>query len=173
MDKLSTSATGLTEEQVNQRLQQYGLNRLTEEKRITPFMLFLSQFKSVLVIMLIISALISGLILEEVVDATLITIIIVINAILGFVQEYRAEQAIEALKKMTAQKAIVTRSGAEQVINAEELVPGDIILIETGDRVPADARVFESINLRTDEAPLTGESLRSLNISQNLKQLLP
>jgi Ca2+-transporting ATPase len=102
MDKLSTSATGLTEEQVNQRLQQYRLIRLTEEKRVTPVKLFVSQFRSVLVIMLIISALISGLILEEVVDATLITIIIVINAILGFVQEYRAEQAIEALKNARA-----------------------------------------------------------------------
>jgi Ca2+-transporting ATPase len=158
MDKLSTSTTGLSEDQINQRLQQYGLNQLTEEKRVTPFMLFLSQFKSVLVIMLIISALISGLILEEIVDAALITIIIVINATLGFVQEYRAEQAIEALKKMTAQKATVTRSGSEQVINAEELVPGDIISLETGDRIPADARIFDSINLRTDEAPLTGES---------------
>lgn len=158
MRRLSTSLTGLTEDQVNQRLQQYGLNQLTEEKRVTAFMLFLSQFRSILVIMLIISALISGLILEEVVDAVLITIIIVINAILGFVQEYRAEKAIEALKKMTAQKATVIRSGSEQIINAEELVPGDIILIETGDRIPADARVFESINLRTDEAPLTGES---------------
>ena len=139
-------------------MEKYGLNQLTEEKRITPLMLFLSQFRSVLVIMLIISALISGLILVEIVDAALITIIIVINAILGFVQEYRAEQAIEALKKMTAQKATVTRSGSEQVINAEELVPGDIISLETGDRIPADARIFESINLRTDEAPLTGES---------------
>jgi Ca2+-transporting ATPase len=158
MQKLTTSTTGLSEDQVSQRLQQYGLNQLTEVKRVTPLMLFLSQFKSVLVIMLIISALISGLILEEVVDAALITIIIVINAILGFVQEYRAEQAIEALKKMTAQKATVARAGREQVINAEELVPGDIIFLETGDRIPADARVFESINLRSDEAPLTGES---------------
>ncbi len=158
MHKLSTSTTGLSEDQVNQRLQKYGLNQLTEEKRVTPLMLFLSQFKSVLVIMLIISALISGLILEATVDAILITIIIGINAILGFVQEYRAEQAIEALKKMTAQKATVTRSGQEQIINAQELVPGDIILLETGDRIPADSRVFESVNLETDEAPLTGES---------------
>lgn len=158
MQALHTSRGGLTDDEVKLRLKEYGPNKLIEEKRITPLTIFLSQFKSVLVIMLIISAAISGLLVGERVDAVLITMIVIMNAILGFVQEYRAEKAIEALKKMIAQRATVIRNGKEAIVDAEELVPGDIILMEIGGRVPADLRLLETVELRTDEAPLTGES---------------
>jgi Ca2+-transporting ATPase len=173
MQALNTSRGGLTDDEVELRLKEFGPNKLIEEKRTTPLSIFLSQFKSVLVILLIISAAISGFLLGEYVDAMLITVIIIMNAILGFVQEYRAEKAIEALKKMTAQRATVVRSGKEAVINAEELVPGDIILMETGGRVPADSRLLETVELRTDEAPLTGESTPVTKGTHILEEAVP
>ncbi len=158
MEALHTGRGGLTDVEAQRRLQEVGPNKLIEEKRATPLTIFLSQFRSVLVIMLIISAAISGLLLGEYVDAVLITLIVVMNAILGFIQEYRAERAIEALKRMTAQRATVVRQGKEVIVDAEVLVPGDLVVLETGDRVPADARLLETVELQTDEAPLTGES---------------
>ena len=158
LQALHSRREGLADEEVQRRLTTYGRNKLLEEKRVTPLAILFSQFTSILVIMLIISALISGFLLGEYVDAVLITIIVIMNAILGFVQEYRAEKAIEALKRMTAQRATVLRNGKETEVNAEELVPGDIILLETGSRVPADARLLNLVELRLDEAPLTGES---------------
>lgn len=173
MQALHTSQVGLTDDEVKLRLKEFGPNKLIEEKRATPFTIFLSQFKSVLVIMLIISAAISGLLLGEYTDAVLITIIVVMNAVLGFVQEYRAEKAIEALKRMTAQRATVVRNGKEAVVDAEDLVPGDIIVMETGGRVPADSRLLETVELRTDEAPLTGESTPVTKETHVLEEAVP
>lgn len=158
LQTLQTSRRGLSREEAMRRLEEFGPNKLREEKRTSPLMLFLDQFKSVLVVMLILAALVSGLLLNEFMDAALITVIVVMNAVLGFVQEYRAEKAMEALKKMVARRAIVIRDGREEEIDAERLVPGDILLLETGDLVSADARLLETVNLNTDEAPLTGES---------------
>jgi len=155
---LQTSLEGLSEEEAKRRLSVFGPNELREEKRVTPLGIFIDQFKSILVIILIISALISGFILKEFVDTYVIMAIVIMNAALGFYQEYRAEKAVEALKRMVAPMARVLRSNREVVIPSRDLVPGDIILVEAGDRIPADARLLETVVLKVDEAPLTGES---------------
>lgn len=154
-----TSLEGLTEEEAKRRLDVFGPNELREERRVTPLGIFLNQFKSVLVIILLLSAFISAFLLEEYVDTYLILIIVVVNAILGFVQEYRAEKALEALKGMIAPIMRVVRDGRERELPARELVPGDIIVLESGERIPVDARLLEVVSLRVDEAPLTGESV--------------
>jgi Ca2+-transporting ATPase len=173
MQALHTGRGGLTDAEVQRRLNEVGPNKLIEEKRTTPLTIFLSQFRSVLVIMLIISAAISGLLLSEYVDAALITLIVIMNAILGFVQEYRAERAIEALKRMTAQRATVVRQGKEAIVDAENLVPGDIVVLETGGRIPADARLLETVELQTEEAPLTGESTPVVKETHRLDAAVP
>ncbi len=134
------------------------------EKKKTPcWMLFLEQFKNFLIIILLVAAAISGVLAimggGDIWDPILIVIIVFFAAGLGFVQEYRSEKAMEALKQMAAPTATVIRDGEEKEIPARELVPGDIILLETGDRIPADARLIEAVNLKIDEAPLTGESI--------------
>lgn len=149
---------GLTQIEAETRLIQYGPNRLLECVRISPWKLLLSQFQNVLVIILLIATAISGFLGEEV-EAITIAAIVLLAVALGFVQEYRAERAMEALKKMAAPTAKVIRDGDEREIPAEELVPGDVILLAAGDRIPADARLVREANLRTEEAALTGESL--------------
>jgi len=162
LEFLGTSQRGLTEEEALRRLESYGPNELREEKKVTPLELLIGQFKSILVIILIISAVVSAYIsmrkAEPYTDTYVIFAIVIMNAILGFVQEYRAEQAVEALKRMVAPHILVLREGREQSIDSRNLVPGDIVLLEAGSRVPADARLMEAANLRVDEAALTGES---------------
>jgi Ca2+-transporting ATPase len=159
---LSTSRTGLNDEEVNNRLELYGPNELKEEKKKQWYHLLFEQFKSILVIVLILSAIVSAYLAvregESMTDAYVILIIVVMNAILGFVQEYRAEQAVEALKAMVSPHVLVIREGKEASIDSKALVPGDIILLEAGSRVPADSRLLEVANLEVDEAALTGES---------------
>ncbi len=161
-DDLSTGSRGLDEEEAQSRLEKYGLNELREETRVTPLELFLDQFKSALVLILIASAIISAYIAmrngEPLIDTYVILAIVIMNSVLGFVQEYRAEKAIEALKKMVSPHVIVFRDGREKSIDSKELVPGDVILLEAGSRIPADARLLEAVNLRVDESSLTGES---------------
>ncbi|MBS7619975.1 calcium-translocating P-type ATPase, SERCA-type [Candidatus Bathyarchaeota archaeon] len=161
-EKLGTNENGLDEEKVRHRLDQYGLNEIREEKKESPLKMFLNQFTSILVIILIISAIVSAYIShlkgEPYTDTYVIIAIVIMNAILGFVQEYRAEKALEALKRMVAPQVIVFRRGVEQKIDSKNLVPGDIILLDAGTRVPADARLIEAASLRVDEAALTGES---------------
>jgi len=164
LTSLNSSSNGLSQEEAQKRLAQYGPNELVEKEKISPWAIFLEQFKSVLIIILLIAVVLSA-ILGEVVDAIIIGVIVVFACGLGFIQEYRAERAMEALKKMAAPTASVLRDGKETEIVATELVPGDVILLRTGDRIPADARLVEAINLKTDEASLTGESVPIEKIS--------
>ncbi|UCD27130.1 MAG: HAD-IC family P-type ATPase, partial [Candidatus Bathyarchaeota archaeon] len=157
MRGLKTSEEGLSIEETQRRLQEFGPNELVERKGITPLQIFLRQFKDVFVIMLVIAIAISVLI-GEIPDASIIGAIVVLNSVVGFVNEYRSEKAMEAMKKLTAPKARVLRDGREMLVPAIEVVPGDIVLLEAGDRIPADSRLFEVVDLKTDEAVLTGES---------------
>ena len=155
---LSSSLQGLSREEVQRRLAQFGPNELVEKKGVAAWMMFLGQFKSFLIIILLVAVVLSA-IRGEVGNAIVILAIVVFATLLGFVQEYRAERAMDALKKMAAPTATVLRDGRETEVPARELVPGDIFLLSTGDRIPADARLVQAINLKTDEAPLTGESI--------------
>jgi len=157
MRALKASEKGLSEEEAKRRLQEFGPNELVERKRVTPFKIFIGQFKDIFVIMLLIAVVIE-LGIKEIIDASTIGAIVALNAVVGFVQEYRSERAMEAMKKLTAPKARVLRGGKEMLIPAREVVPGDIVLLESGDRIPADGRLLEVVDLKTDEAVLTGES---------------
>lgn len=149
---------GLTSAEVNKRQQQYGLNQLQEKPRITFLQLVLAQLKSFVVILLIVASVISA-ILGEWVDSGAIILIVVLNAVLGVVQESKAEEALAALKKMAAPDAQVMRNGKRLSIPAAQLVPGDIVYLEAGNFVPADLRLLEAVNMRVEEAALTGESV--------------
>ena len=149
---------GLAEDEVKRRLEKYGYNELKKEEKISPFTLFINQFKNILIIILIIAIVLSALV-GEVVDAAIIAVIVVFCAVLGFIQEYRAERALEALKKMLSPTITALRGGKEEEVPSKELVPGDLLLLEAGDKIPADARLVENHSLRCDEAPLTGESV--------------
>ena len=148
---------GLTVEEAGRRLQVHGYNELTKETKASPLMLFLNQFKNTLIIILAVATILSAII-GDLLDAGIILAIIVFCALLGFVQEYRAERALDALKKMLTPTITALRGGREEEIPSKELVPGDIILLEAGDKIPADGRLIEIHSLQCDEAPLTGES---------------
>lgn len=158
ISSFESSRAGLTSTEAQNRLEKFGPNELTKKKGVSAWMLFLEQFKSLLIIILLFAIVLSAAIGEPI-DAIIIGVIVVFACGLGFIQEYRAERAMEALKKMAAPTASVLRDGNEQVVPARELVPGDVIVIRTGDRMPADARLIEAINLKTNEASLTGESV--------------
>lgn len=153
-----SSATGLTSEESRDRLSQFGANELQEQKRTTPFQIFLNQFKDFMIIVLLGAAVISG-VLGDTIDTIAIILIVIINAIIGFVQEYNAEKAMQALKKMSTASAKVFRDGSVHHISSTEVVPGDIVLIEAGDVVPADIRLLECSQLKVNESSLTGESV--------------
>lgn len=152
-----TSEQGLHFSDAEERLKQYGKNELLEKKKISMLVLLLHQFKDVMVIILLIAAGIS-LVIGDLKDAIVILIIVLLNAIIGFVQEYRAEKAMEALKKMSAFNATVRRGGNIIQLDASELVPGDITILEAGMSVPADIRLTKTYSLKMEEASLTGES---------------
>ena len=149
---------GLELQEVATRLAEYGPNELMHEEKASPWVLFFNQFKNILVIILIIATALSAFV-GEYVDAIIIGVIIVFCAVLGFVQEYRAEKALDALKSMLTPMITVLRGGKEEEVPSKDLVPGDIMVLEAGDKIPADARVIENHSLQCDEAPLTGESL--------------
>ena len=149
---------GLTEGEVKSRLEKYGYNELKKEEGVSPLTLLINQFKNVLIIILLIATVLSALV-GETFDAALILVIVAFCAVLGFIQEYRAERALEALKKMLSPTITALRGGREEEVPSKELVPGDILLLEAGDKIPADARLVENHSLRCDEAPLTGESV--------------
>jgi Ca2+-transporting ATPase len=167
LKNLKTAESGLTSSQAEKRLIEHGKNILIEKKRVSPFKVFIEQFNSP-VVWILIGALIVSFIMGEKVDAVVIMSILVINAILGFFQEYRAEKEIEALKKLVSLKALVIRDGNKKEIDSSELVPGDILLVKEGDKVPADARVIEEIELEAQESMLTGESLPVKKTSEKL-----
>ena len=158
LKKLETSNEGLSHEEAEKRLKQYGLNQLEEKKGVSPFKIFLKQFKDP-VIMILLAAILISVLVKEFLDAGVIAAILILNAIIGFSQEYRAEKAIQLLKKMSTPKAVVAREGKEQVIEAKLLVPGDVIILEAGDKVPADARILDLAEAQVNEAMLTGESV--------------
>ena len=155
---LETSPQGLTSAEAAKRLAEIGPNEIQAAKRISAFEILLAQFKNVLILILL-GATIISLFLGHGIESVVIAVIVLFAVALGFVQEYRAERAIEALREMAAPTATVLRDGDDTEIPARELVPGDVILLNTGDRVPADARLLEAVNLQVEEAALTGESM--------------
>ncbi len=157
LKELKSSEQGLSRNEVKKRLAKYGRNEIKEGKKITWLQILLAQFKNIMVVILIIAVAIS-LLAGELLDAGAIFVIVIVNAVIGFVQEYKAEKTIEAMKKMTAAQALVVREGKTFKIDAKDLVPGDIIVIEEGANIPADARLLQSNELNTIEASLTGES---------------
>jgi P-type Ca2+ transporter type 2C len=163
---------GLAEDEVRRRLEKYGYNELRKEKKVSPLILFFNQFKNTLIIILLVATILSAL-LGEIVDATIIMAIIIFCAVLGFIQEYRAEQALEALKKMLTPTITALRGGKEHEVPSKELVPGDILLLEAGDKIPADGRLIEIHSLKCDEAPLTGESFPVEKESKPLPENAP
>lgn len=154
---LGTSEKGLSEEEAGKRLKEYGPNELKEGKKISPFRIFLSQFTD-FIVWILIGAIAISMFLGEWIESIVILIILIINAVIGFLQEYRAEKAIEALKKLAGLKADVFRDGQKKNLDAAFLVPGDIIFLEVGDKIPADSRLIEEHNLSIMESSLTGES---------------
>src|SRR2546430_2116894 len=163
--RLDASPLGLNSQEAARRLARFGPNELVQTARVSPLRILLSQFVDVLVIVLIIAAIISASLgvlqgqNEDLYDAVLIIVIVIMNAILGFVQEYRAERSLEALKGLAAPKAHVLRERGVVAVPSREVVPGDVVVLAAGDRIPADARLLEVASLRVNEASLTGESL--------------
>lgn len=157
LELLDTNSKGLHTAEAEERIARYGKNELKEKKKVSVFVLLLHQFKDVMVLILLLAAIISFAV-GDVKDTIVILVIVVLNAIIGFIQEYRAEKAMEALKKMSASNATVRRGGTIVQIAASELVPGDIIILEAGMSVPADIRLTETYSLKVEEAALTGES---------------
>ncbi len=153
----SDAEQGLSAAEAGQRLRQYGPNELVERGTKSPWLILADQFRDTMVIILILAAGVSAF-LQEYNDVIVIMAIVILNAILGFTQEYRAEQAIAALKKLAVPTVKVRREGAIREISARELVPGDVILLEAGNLIPADSRLLEAVNLKVQEAALTGES---------------
>lgn len=155
--------TGLTEEQVKANYEKYGMNELKQKKKKSLFVKFLEQFKDFMIIVLIIAAVVSGAVGiaegEGITDTIIILIVVVVNAIIGVVQESKAEKSLEALQKLSAHASKVMRNGKITVVQSKELVPGDVVVLDTGDYVPADLRIVESANLKSQEASLTGESV--------------
>ena len=159
LDRLKTDPeSGLTASEISARLERYGPNELKKEDKASPFSLFLNQFKNTLIIILLVAVVLSVFV-GEVFDAILIAVIVIFSALLGFFQEYKAEKALEALKKMLSPTITVLRDGREDDVPSKGLVPGDILLLEAGDKLPADGRLIEVRSLKCDEASLTGESI--------------
>ena len=155
--------TGLTDEQVKANYEKYGMNELKQKKKKSLFVKFLEQFKDFMIIVLIVAAVVSGAVGiaegEGITDTIIILIVVIVNAIIGVVQESKAEKSLEALQKLSAHASKVMRNGKISVVQSKELVPGDVVVLDTGDYVPADLRIVESANLKSQEASLTGESV--------------
>ncbi|MGE4319279.1 MAG: cation-translocating P-type ATPase [Deferribacterales bacterium] len=158
LERLNTSEKGLSSSAVKNLLNTHGKNRLSEQKGQSRWMMFLEQFKSVLIIILLIAAVISAL-LGEITDACAIFAIVILNALLGFYLEIKAEKSIKSLKRLLSLKTKVIRDGEICLTDSELIVPGDVVLLEMGAKVPADVYIIESIDLRLDQSALTGESL--------------
>lgn len=157
VEHFGSASEGISSQEAERRQQKYGPNLLTEKKRKPAWLMLLAQFKDVMILILLAAAIISGL-AGDAQDAVVILVIVVLNAVVGFVQEYRAEEAMAALKKIAISTAKVKRDGSIQHVSSADLVPGDIVLLEAGDMVPADLRLIKSFGLKVEEASLTGES---------------
>ncbi|MCW8901667.1 MAG: HAD-IC family P-type ATPase, partial [Gammaproteobacteria bacterium] len=155
---VSSTPKGLSYNEAQSRLQEYGLNRIRSEKKKGPWARFLAQFHNVLIYVLLSAGLATAL-LGHWVDSGVIFGVVIINAIIGFIQEGKAEKALDAIRKMLSQQAMVKRDGKFINLPADELIPGDVVLLQSGDKVPADLRLFKNRELRIEEAMLTGESL--------------
>jgi Ca2+-transporting ATPase len=158
LTKRAGSQEGLSMDEAQKRSEEYGPNELKEAKRITPLAIFFNQFKDFMILVLMVAAVISGF-LGDIIDTIAIVAIVIINAIIGFIQEYKAEKAMQALKKMSTSMAKVLRSNQVRQIPSAEIVPGDLVLVEAGDIIPADLRLLKSDQLKVNEASLTGESV--------------
>ena len=169
LERLKTSTQGLTQKEVASRIKQYGFNELATVEKISPLTIFFRQFKSILILILV-GATIVSLVTGHTVDAAVVFAIVLVSAVLGFTQEYRAERALEALKKMLSPTAVVIRDKKEVSISTKEIVPGDILVLREGDRISADARLIEAMSLRTNEASLTGESLPASKQTMRLSE---
>ena len=167
---LAASKTGLSDAEAASRISRYGYNELPKVGGPGIFSLFVSQFRNFLIILLLFAVGLS-VFLGEFIEAGAMLSIVLLSALLGFVQEFRAERAMEALERISAPTARVVRSGRELKIAARELVPGDVLVLEAGDIVPSDSRMFESFSMQIDEAALTGESLPSLKVTVPFKGL--
>jgi len=165
---------GLTKDEVKKRQEEYGLNELAAKKKKSTLVKFLEQFKDFMIIVLIISAVISGIVgvmeegLSGITDTAIILVVVIVNAIIGVFQENKAEKSLEALQKLSSHVAKVMRDGKLEVVPSRELVPGDVVIMETGDYVPADLRIIEAVNLKSQEAALTGESVPVEKISEKI-----
>ncbi|GAH99517.1 unnamed protein product [marine sediment metagenome] len=159
ISKLNSSRSGLSQEEARNRRHEHGPNELTEKGKRPAIMLFLRQFASPLIYILLAAALIEFFVMRKPTDASVILAVVFINAVIGFVQEGRAERAMEALKRLTVSQAKVLRNGSTVPSPASHLVPGDIVVLEAGDKIPADARLIEAASLSVDESILTGESV--------------
>ena len=162
---------GITEEEAKERQKTYGINKLQDKKKETLLVKFIKQFNDFMIIILIIASIVSAVIStiqgeNDYIDSIIIIAIVVLNAIMGVVQEAKAEKSIEALKEMTPPRAKVIRNGVTSEINAEQLVPGDLIILEAGNYVPADCRLIDSYNLKIEESSLTGETEAILKDSE-------
>jgi len=158
LSELSTTDRGLTQSEARERLARFGPNKLAEVEKISLLKLLLNQFKSPLIYILLIAGVVTFA-LEEYKDTGVIAAVLFLNALIGFIQEFKAEKQVQALKKMVVARARVLRDGNEVEVNGEEVVPGDIVLLASGGRVPADIRLFKTIEFKADESMLTGESI--------------
>ena len=169
MKETGSGPKGLSRSEAEKKLQQFGPNELQEAKRKSIAGILISQFKDLMILILLGAAIISGIV-GDLTDTIIILIIVILNAIIGFFQEYRAEKAMQALKQMAIAKTNVMRDGKISTLPANELVPGDIISLEAGNVIPADIRIIESINLKIEEAALTGESEATDKISDAIAE---
>ena len=158
LDNLHSHLDGLTESEAKERLEKYGLNQIEKEKQRSPFFIFIRQLKDPMVLILFVATFIS-FVLGEIIDGIIIVAILIMTTIVRFIQEFRSEKAIDALMKMTATTCRVLRDNKEKIMEIKYLVPGDIIVLYPGDKIPADSYIIEAYNLETNEALLTGESL--------------
>jgi Ca2+-transporting ATPase len=170
LESTGTTFNGLSSAQASLKLAEFGANELQEKKKKSPFVLFLNQFKDFMILVLIAASIIAG-ISGDITDAIIILIIVILNAIVGFVQEYRAEKAMDALKKIAALQAQVLRDGKPVSMPSSEIVPGDIVLLEAGNIAPADLRLIETFGLQIDESTLTGESVPSEKTEKRMNEI--
>lgn len=168
-NEFKTDEKGLSQEDAKKRLLEYGKNIIAGDERVSKIKILIHQFTSPLIYILLVAGFIT-LFMQEYIDSAVIFIVVIINAIIGFSQEYKAEESVRSLKKMVVARTKVIRDGIEKEINSEELVPGDIVVLASGMRVPADVRLIHAIELKIDEAMLTGESLPAEKISTTLKE---